>query len=66
MLFVLIAHKDTGWMKRLVVKATDGDDFSIFIPLSRESDGGAMHRTSPDLFRSCFCFRVLQLNFASD
>ena len=25
-----------------------------------------MHRTNPDSLRSCLCFRVLRLNFASD
>ena len=40
--------------------------FFIFILQSRESDGGAMHRTNPDSLRSCTCFRVFRLNFASD
>ena len=40
--------------------------FFIFILLSRESDGGAMHRTNPDSLRSCICFRIFQLSFASD
>ena len=39
-------------------------DFFIRILLSRESDGGAMRRTNPDLLRSCLCFRVFRLNFA--
>ena len=38
----------------------------IFIFLSRESDRGVTHRTNPDLLRSCLCFRVFQLSFASD
>ena len=42
------------------------DDFFIFIFLSRESDEGAMHKMNPDWLRSCFCFRVFCLNFASD
>ena len=25
-----------------------------------------MHETNPDLLRSCSCFRVFRLNFASD
>ena len=41
-------------------------DFFIFILLSRESDGGAAHRTNPDSLRSYLCFRVFRLNFASD
>ena len=41
-------------------------DFFILILLSRKSDGGAMHRTNPDLLKSCPCFRVFRLNFASD
>ena len=38
---------------------------SFFILLSRESDGGAMHKTNPDWLRSCPCFRVFQLSFHS-
>ena len=41
-------------------------DVYIFILLSRESDGGAVHRTNPDSLRSCPCFRVFRLSFASD
>ena len=41
-------------------------DFFIFILLSRESNGGAVHKTNPDSLRSCLCFRVLRLNFTSD
>ena len=41
-------------------------NFSIFILLSRESDGCAMHRTNPDSFRSCICFRVFCSNVASE
>ena len=37
----------------------------IFILLSRDSDGGAMHRTNPDSLRRCRCFRVFRLSFAS-
>ena len=40
--------------------------FDFFILLSRESDGGAMHRTNPDSLTSCLCLRVFRLNFASD
>ena len=42
------------------------DDFFIFILQSRESDGGAMHRTNPDSLGSCPCFPVFCLSFASD
>ena len=42
------------------------DGFYVFILLSRESDGGAKQRTNPDSLRSCPCFRVFRLNFASD
>ena len=41
-------------------------DFFIFILLSRGSDGGAVLRTNPDSLRSCLCFRVFRLNYASD
>ena len=44
---------------------TDWIFFFIFILLSRESDVGAMHRTNPDSLKSCFCFRVFRLSFAS-
>ena len=40
-------------------------DFFIFILLSRESDGGAMHKTNPDSLISCLGFPVFRLNFAS-
>ena len=50
----------------LKIAKVDLIDFYIFILLSRESDGGAMHRTNPDSFRSCLCFRVFRLNFACD
>ena len=39
---------------------------SFFILPSRESDGGAVHRTHPDWLRSCPCFRVFQLSFVSN
>ena len=41
-------------------------DFFVFIPLSRESDGGAMRRTNPDSLRGCLRFRIFRLKFASD
>ena len=41
-------------------------DFFIFILLSQESGGGAMLRTNPNSPRICICFRVFQVNFASD
>ena len=41
----------------------DDDDFFIFILLSQESDGGAIHGTNLDSLRSRFCF---QSSFASD
>ena len=37
-----------------------------FILLSRESDGGALHGMNPDSLRSCLCFQVFRLSFASD
>ena len=40
-------------------------DFFIVILLSRESDGGAKHRTNPDTLKSCLCFRVFRLSFAN-
>ena len=40
-------------------------DFSIFILLSRESNGGATHRTNPYSLRSCLCFKVFRLSLAS-
>ena len=40
-------------------------NFLVFILLSRESDGGATHKTNPDSLRS-LRFRVFQLSFASD
>ena len=41
-------------------------DFFIFLLLSQDSDGDAMLRTNPDSLRSCPCFRVFRLNYASD
>ena len=40
-------------------------DFFILFLLSKESYKGAIHRTNPDLLRSCICFWVFQLSFAS-
>ena len=40
--------------------------FFIFILLSRENDGGAMHRTIPHSHRSGPYFRFFRLNFAFD
>ena len=37
----------------------------VFILLSRESEGGAVHRMNSDWLRSCPCFRVFQLSFHS-
>ena len=45
---------------------TSDDDFFIFIPLLRESDGSAIHRTNPDSLGNCSCFLVFRLSFASD
>ena len=42
------------------------DGFFIFIRLLRESDESAIHRTNRVSLRSCPCFRVFRLNFASD
>ena len=39
---------------------------SFLILLSREGDGGAVHRTNPDWLRSCPSFRVFQLSLAFD
>ena len=53
-------------MKPHSSKSARHTDFFIFIFLSRESDGFAVHRTNPDSLRSCPCFRVFCFNFASD
>ena len=39
----------------------DDDDFFIFILLSREGDGDAIHWANPDSLRICFCFQVFRL-----
>ena len=42
--------------------------FEIYLyPLvTRKPHGGAMRRTNADSLRSCLCFQVFWLNFASD
>ena len=42
--------------------------FEIYLyPLvTRKPYGGAMRRTNPDSLKSCLCFQVFRLNFASD
>ena len=48
-----------------VLRRKFGDDFFIFILLSRESDGRAVDGTNPDSIRRYLCFQVFRLNFAS-
>ena len=40
-------------------------DFFVFVLLSQESDEGAVHRTNPDLLKSCLCLRILRGSFVS-
>ena len=48
------------------VQKDDDDNFYIFILQFRKSIGGAMRRSNPDSLKSCPCFRVSWLSFASD
>ena len=50
----------------VAVRTEQSIDFFIFILLSRESHGGAVHMTNQDSLRSCACFQVFRLNIASD
>ena len=58
---------DTLTYVSIAVSEEDVNDVvsSFFILLSRESGGGTMHRINPDSLRSCLCFQVFRLNFAS-
>ena len=58
-------HKHTRNLKKEHVMFENVDFFNIIL-LSRESNEGAIYRTNSDSLRSCLCFVVFRLIFASD